>query len=42
VNGGGVGRLTLAGVSDWLVAQGVAYGSDEGRSGAAGVRRGAA
>jgi ribonucleoside-diphosphate reductase alpha chain len=42
VNGGGVGRLTLAGVSDWLVAQGVAYGSDEGRSGAAGVWRMAA
>jgi ribonucleoside-diphosphate reductase alpha chain len=42
VGGGSVGRLTLAGVSDWLVAQGVAYGSDEGRAGAAGVWRMAA
>ena len=40
--GGAVGRLTLAGVSDWLVAQGVAYASDEGRRGAAGVWRMAA
>ncbi|HEX5775609.1 MAG TPA: ribonucleotide reductase [Caulobacteraceae bacterium] len=32
--GGGVGRLGLAGVSDWLAAQGLAYGGKDGRKAA--------
>jgi ribonucleoside-diphosphate reductase alpha chain len=38
-SGGGIGRLGLAGVSDWLVARGLAYGSNEGREAAAGLWR---
>jgi len=39
VSGGGVGRLTLAGASDWLVAQGLGYGSEDGRLAVAGIWR---
>ncbi|HEX6859234.1 MAG TPA: ribonucleotide reductase [Caulobacteraceae bacterium] len=42
LSGGGVGRLTLAGVSDVLVARGLAYGSAEGRAAAAELWRAAA